>query len=234
MTSTKPTPTKLTKRKQDLVLGHTESALREMSGRFMAHIDFDITDAQLFEAVVHPDDYAVVRRSNDLYGYTRKSYYGSQSMRVAFVAGSPFVLEIDYKPRLSWLPPAYAMGDKNISDMPPLFEQIFAPYMEQATPIMEEYKKARNAWNNLRSLCMDDLSRIYFLWPALNTLVRHFIDKDINLDTQLSKPRGAPAVSPELRTQLNDATTFINTALLLPAAAPVRNMDGRVGLGIVG
>ena len=225
---------KLTAKKQQHLIARSEAALRVLYDRFMMHIDFDITEAEMFEAVVHPDDYAIVLRSVDLFGYTRKSYYAAMSMRVAFVSGSPFVLEIDYKSRLSWLPPAYALGDKNIGDMQPSFEPTFAPYMEQAVPIAAEYKKAVDAWANLRRLCADDLARIYFLWPVLRTLINHCVDADFDPDTQLSKPRGAPAVSPALQAHLNDATTYINAAMLLPHEAPARNMDKRIKLGIAG
>lgn len=205
---------RLTKRVIDGTLNNVDTRLYQLYNRAMSHVSFEINDMQAFEALVRDEDKEVVRRSGELYGYMKKNYYGSSKVEVTHIPGCKHNLELSFNSSLSWMPPRYLKGNVVASSLPDAFMPTFASYLEQAAPIRDMFVRAKSAWDRLSRLCDHDLSRIRYLWPAIEVLANL---NDDNIDfSKLPKPRGVPSADPMLREDLAAATGFINMVMLMP------------------
>jgi hypothetical protein len=204
----------LPKRTIERVIANVPDWLGELHSRAQSHVPMDgVTEAALCEAMVSGEDLQMVRRSVELFGYMRNSYYGSMNTTIVGFPGTSFKLRIVVPRKCSWLLPAYLWSnDVSAASLPDAFVPLLQPVVEQLDPLRHSFLAARDGYHALRKLCNDDLSRMYFLWPVLGTLAKN---RDADLSA-LPKPRAVPGVSPELRDKLNEGTAFINITMMMP------------------
>lgn len=205
----------LGKRKIDRIISGVGDELHYLYARARSHVPRPdaITEAALCEAMVKGDDLPFVRRSVELFGYTRSSYYGSAITTVTNFPGTEFKLRVELGKRASWILPGYmANKERACSELPEAFVPLLQPLVSTLDPLLKSYLKTCSGWTSLRDLCANDLSRMYFLWPTIGTLAKRM---EVDLSA-LPKPRGVPGVSPELRDQLNEGTSFVNMIMMMP------------------
>jgi len=206
-TNTKP----MGKRNKERLINDVVRELGALHDRMDKHIVRYITDDDVIERMVKPEDREVVCRSNEMFGYMRSSYYGGSSLRVQNYPGMEHSIRFSFS-GAKFLVPHYLRGNVDAETLGEGFIELVKPYVEQAAPIRTMYYRSVKAYQELRKLCDDDLSRIRFLWPVIDALAQR-LELPIK---HLPKPRGVPSPEPTLREALNEATTFINTALMMP------------------
>ncbi len=206
-TSTKP----MGKRNKERLITGVNDELNQLCNRMDKHIVRYISDDDVIWKMVKPDDREMVCRSYEMFGYMRSLYYGGSSLRVQNYPGLEHTIYFNFD-SARFLVPHYLRGNVNAETLGEEFIELVKPYVEQAAPIYTMFLRSVKAWQELRKLCDDDLSRIRFLWPAIDALAQR-LELPI---THLPKPRGVPSPEPTLREALNEATTFINTALMMP------------------
>jgi hypothetical protein len=206
-TATKP----MGKRRKERLLSEVNPVLTSLYNRMDGHIHRYVTDDDVIEKMVKPQDREMVYRSDELFGYVRSSYYGGATMRVHNFPGMEHPLLFGFSGS-KFLVPHYLRGNVTAQSLGDDFIQLLKPYVEAAAPIRTMYLRSVKAWLELRKLCDDDLARIQFLWPSIDAIAQRV---EIPI-THLAKPRGVPSPDPALREALNEAATFINTALMMP------------------
>jgi hypothetical protein len=213
-TTSKP----MSQRSKNRLLLDVTVVLTSLYNRMDGHIHRYVTDDDVVEKMVKPQDREMVYRSEELFGYVRSSYYGKCIMRVQNFPGMvEHTLYFDFS-NSKFLVPDYLRGNVTAQSLGEDFIQFLKPYVEEAASIRTMYLRSVKAWLELRKLCDDDLARIQFLWPSIDAIAQR---AEIPI-TRLAKPRGVPSPDPALREALNDAATFINTALLMPQASSNR------------
>lgn len=210
---------KLPKRELDNFVDNVHGLIANLHGRAASHVPNDIDEMALCEAMVPGEDVPFVRRSAELFGYMRGHYYGNSAVTIVDFPYTNYKLNMNFERNATWFLPGYLQG-KSISHslLNEGFVPLLTPMVEELDTLRKSYVATHEGWSYLRSLCGVDVARAFYLWPVLGTLAReHKLDL-----AKLPKPRGVPAVTPEVRALLDEGTTFINTVMLMPDFNPVK------------
>lgn len=206
MTRRTPSP----KKQAERILSEVEGVLAQLYERMRAHVDFEFTEQMALATLVKSDDLDMVKRSGAMYGHLRNEW---QASRMYIRAEDQPDIMLTFTNKISFVPPRYMDGRVSSKDINPAFYEVIAPWTSQLQPIRELYDTARAAWQQLAVMTKHDPSRIQALWPTINAIAQ-YQDRPF---PKLPKPVGLPSPPPELREKLNIATTFINSALMMPA-----------------
>lgn len=220
----------LGKRRIDRITNNIDDQFHQLYQQAYSHVPMDISEAALCEAMVKGEDLPLIRRSAELFGYTRaNNFYGGATHTVVNdFPGTDYKVRITLGRRATWLMPNYLAGKElSAAQLSPEFVTLLQPFVSTLNPLRQAMTTAMQGWAGLRRLCDDDLGRMYFLWPVLGTLAKR-LEIDIS---SLPKPRGVPAVSPELREQLNEGTAFVNMISMMPPQEPISTERLSITLG---
>jgi len=192
------------------ILERADDALLDLYIRMCSHIPFEITEEMALATLVNPDDVEFVRRSKRLYSGVYKSGYGGGWGRAII---GKHVIDLSYDRKTMWFVPTDDMIE-NFTVRPEFIEAV-TPWLQQVEPIYEMWRAAVGGLYELRKLCGDDPSRVSVLWPAIGAVAQHMGSPL----PPLPNPRGLPATPPDIREMLLLATTFVNSAMLMPETA---------------
>lgn len=201
------------KKQAEYIVSSVSSTLGDLYMRMINHIQFEFTEEMALATLVRPDDLDMVKRSLQLYPHFRRSYFYDDHFEIE----RPWHFNIHVKydsQKLSFLPPAYMVGDAQEKDINPAFFEAITPWLDQINPMSELYEATLAAWNGLFELTKGDAARIQVLWPSINSIAQQ-MGKTM---PKLPAPVGIPSPSPALREVLNTAEVFINSAMLMPEA----------------
>jgi hypothetical protein len=189
-----------------------------MHNEMIKHASYEITEQEVVDAfAAEGDKDFILNRSKLLYGSMRREYYAPDPKVWITIPDQPYDVSIVMSGVTGFVVPDYFKGKKPISALPPSMAETVRNYVAEAGPLVSMWKDATQAYEMLKLKCDNNLPLMLAMWPALASVASK-VDFDIHA---CPKARTVRAATPGLREQLQRATTFVNTAMLMGETAGV-------------
>lgn len=215
------------KRMGDSVLDYAENQIYSLYHRMVGHIDFTFSDETALSTLIRPEDIEFIKRSNELYGYTRGSYFTPSALRISAPAYANDEIILSFTKTCAFVPPAYLTGKQAGEKLDPAFFVAIKPWLDEIVPLRMMFQTTQRALDEIKRMTGNDYARIRALWPTIDVIAAQ-LERPVG---KLPVPKGLPSPSPELREALTVATTFINSALMMPEVRVDAEPSIKIALG---
>ncbi len=192
---------------QDLLTAGPD-VIDRLYNRIDRHMPAPVTEQDVFNLLVRDDHKEMCLQARELFNYnggsfehlTIRKYENGVRLCVWCRDIRTFVL------------PSYLAGKLVFrSDVNPRFLELIEPWARQLVQFFLALRETKRAWNSLRMLTQDNVSKMVALWPSVAVISKEY---GLPLDA-LPRASALPSPYPELREQMRIGADFINTAMLM-------------------